>query len=133
MVFFGIIYTCGILVAFGARVDVATVVCLSVAGLFCVIGNFMGKIRPNWFIGVRTPWTLSSKMSWNKTHRLAGWLFLVMGISIAISGIWRIAWMFIVTLVVNIFCVVWMFVYSYLIYRQDPERISPAGVSPSSE
>jgi uncharacterized membrane protein len=32
----------------------------------------MGKIRPNWFVGVRTPWTLSSKLSWDKTHRLAG-------------------------------------------------------------
>lgn len=132
VVFMGIIYACGLLVAFGVKVDVATVVCLSSAGLLCVIGNFMGKIRPNWFIGVRTPWTLSSRMSWNKTHRLAGWLFLVMGLSIAISGIYRAAWMFVATLVIIISCVVWMILYSYLVYRRDPDRISPAGISPEN-
>ena len=48
--------------------------------LFIVLGNVLGKIRPNWFIGVRTPWTLSSKRSWVRTHRLAGWLFTLAGL-----------------------------------------------------
>ena len=54
--------------------------------LFIVIGNFMSKIRPNWFVGVRTPWTLSSKLSWDKTHRLAGWLFMLMGAVVRRGG-----------------------------------------------
>ena len=39
----------------------------------------MPKTRPNFFVGVRTPWTLSSDLSWQKTHRLAGWLFVLVG------------------------------------------------------
>jgi uncharacterized membrane protein len=101
--------------------------------MFLVIGNFMGKVRPNWFVGVRTPWTLSSKMSWNKTHRLARWLFVVMGLSIAAAGILQSTWMFILMLAVNGLCIAWMIVYSYLVYRRDPDRTSPADVSPGAE
>jgi uncharacterized membrane protein len=44
--------------------------------LFTVLGALMGKIRPNWFIGVRTPWTMTSKTSWVRTHRTAGYVFV---------------------------------------------------------
>ena len=47
----------------GYPIDMGLVVSFGVGGLLMVIGNFMGKIRPNWFVGVRTPWTLSSKKS----------------------------------------------------------------------
>ncbi|HDH27220.1 MAG TPA: DUF1648 domain-containing protein [Actinobacteria bacterium] len=40
----------------------------AVAVLFVILGGTMGKFRPNWFVGIRTPWTLSSKVSWVKTH-----------------------------------------------------------------
>ncbi|MCE9526418.1 MAG: DUF1648 domain-containing protein [Planctomycetales bacterium] len=52
---------------------------LMLAGLlimFAVIGNVMGKVRRNFFVGVRTPWTLASERVWNDTHRLAGRLFV---------------------------------------------------------
>ncbi len=47
--------------------------------LFVAIGNVLGKARPNWFMGVRTPWTLSSDYAWDKTHRLGGRLFVLSG------------------------------------------------------
>jgi uncharacterized membrane protein len=40
--------------------------------MFALIGNYFGKIRPNYFVGIRTPWTLHSEAVWNRTHRLAG-------------------------------------------------------------
>lgn len=45
--------------------------------LFVFLGNLFGKVRPNYFIGIRTPWTLESETSWRKTHWLAGklWVF----------------------------------------------------------
>jgi uncharacterized membrane protein len=49
--------------------------------LFVVIGLTLGKVRPNWFVGIRTPWTLSSKRSWTRSHRLGGWLFLCTGLA----------------------------------------------------
>jgi uncharacterized membrane protein len=122
-----------VMAALGRQVDVALVVSLGVAAMLLVIGNVMGKIRPNWFVGVRTPWTLSSKTSWNKTHRLAGWLFMVMGLTVAVTGVVRTTWMLGVMLGVLSLSVVGMFVYSYVVYRHDQERISPAGVTPADE
>jgi len=132
-VVFAAMYAVFLVAGLGGRVNVTAIISLLVAAMLLIIGNFMGKVRPNWFVGVRTPWTLSSKMSWNRTHRLAGWLFMVMGVLVAAAGILQTAWMFLLMVVVNGLCIIWMIVYSYLVYRRDPDRTSPAGVSPGAE
>jgi uncharacterized membrane protein len=48
--------------------------------LLALLGNLMGKVRRNFFIGVRTPWTLANERVWNATHRLAGKTFVVSGL-----------------------------------------------------
>ncbi|MDW7695306.1 SdpI family protein [Flammeovirgaceae bacterium SG7u.111] len=45
--------------------------------LLVFLGNYMGKIKPNYFIGVRTPWTLENKEVWKKTHRFTGLLWVL--------------------------------------------------------
>ena len=45
--------------------------------MFMIMGNFFGKLRPNYFIGIRTPWTLESETVWIKTHRLAGRIWVI--------------------------------------------------------
>jgi uncharacterized membrane protein len=127
------LYAVTVAAALGAGVDVGMVVSLGIGVLFLVLGNVMGKIRPNWFVGVRTPWTLSSRLSWNKTHRLAGWIFIALGPLLAASGIFRAPWFFVGTLAIAGVALAWLVVYSYLIYRTDPERITPAGTSPSRD
>lgn len=52
--------------------------------MFTLIANVLPRLRPNWWIGVRTPWTLSSEETWNRTHRLSGQLGIPMGILIMI-------------------------------------------------
>ncbi|GGY46765.1 SdpI family protein [Parvularcula lutaonensis] len=47
--------------------------------LLIVIGNFLGKSRPNWVIGVRNPWTLRNERAWRASNRVAGWLFVATG------------------------------------------------------
>jgi uncharacterized membrane protein len=128
-----VIYCAVVLATFGQTVNMNTIVLFAVGAMLIILGNFMGKIRPNWFIGVRTPWTLSSKLSWDKTHRLAGWLLILMGLFLAAAGAIQTSWMFILMVTMNVLCVAWMVVYSYLVYRQDPDRTSPAGVSPGKE
>ncbi len=93
--------------------------------LFAVIGNFLGKIRSNFLVGVRTPWTLSSELSWNKTHRLAGWLFVTGGLALMLGSVCiadtrplvglLVAWLA-VTLVILV-------VYSYRVWRADPQKL----------
>jgi uncharacterized membrane protein len=131
--FFSCIYVVGLLTALGYHVSMNTVIGLAMGVLFIVLGNVMGKIRPNWFVGVRTPWTLSSKLSWTKTHRLAGWLFIVMGLLAIAWAILQSAWMFIVMMGAFGVSGVSLFVYSYLVYRKDAFRTTPAGTSPGPD
>jgi uncharacterized membrane protein len=54
-----------------------------IAGLFlflAFLGNVMGKVRKNFYIGIRVPWTLASDRVWNDTHRLAAWLMVAVGV-----------------------------------------------------
>lgn len=70
-----------LLSAAGYAVPVPTVAMLCVGALFVVLGNYMGKLRRNFFIGIRTPWTLASEDVWERTHRLGGWLFVLAGLA----------------------------------------------------
>jgi len=75
------------------------------------------KSERNWFIGIRTPWTMSSDKIWHKTHILGGKLFKIAGI-IAIIGIFfgKIAFFFII--IPMILFAIYLVVYSYLEYRK---------------
>lgn len=60
--------------------DVSRIVPVAVSVLFIVLGNYMGRFRHNYFIGIRNPWTLANEQVWQKTHRLGGKLFVVVGL-----------------------------------------------------
>ena len=55
-----------------------------IGALFAMLGNYFPTIRPNYFIGIRTPWTLENEIVWKKTHRIGGRLWVVSGILIVI-------------------------------------------------
>jgi uncharacterized membrane protein len=67
----------------GYTVQVDRLLPVGVGLLFAFLGNYLTRVEPNWFIGVRTPWTLSSDAVWRRVHRTAGWLFVVAGLVIA--------------------------------------------------
>ena len=126
MVIFGsIIAVIALNAAIRPDINLSRVVFVLVGLLLIFIGNFMGKFRKNFFVGIRTPWTLASDEVWVKTHRLGGWCMVAAGLIMA--G---------VSFVVNdptwvIFVVVGLVlipvVYSYFAYRAlegfgpDPE------------
>ncbi|MDF9409948.1 MAG: Immunity protein SdpI [Pelotomaculum sp. PtaB.Bin013] len=73
----------------GYQMPVGRVVMTGVALLIIVMGNFMGQIRQNYFVGIKTPWTLANEVVWRKTHRLAARLWVVaglIGLVAALSG-----------------------------------------------
>jgi uncharacterized membrane protein len=101
-------------------------------GIACVfLGALLGKIRPNWFVGIRTPWTLSSKVSWVRTHRAGGWLFMLVGLATIIATVASPAAAFWVLLAGLMGGTVALVIYSYLLWRQDPDKIPPAGTLPA--
>ena len=93
------------------------------AVLIIIKGNYLPKTRSNWFLGIRTPWTLSSDITWEKTHRLAGRLFMLSGFvclvgAFALEGGWLIV-MFMSTLLPTVLISV---AYSYMIWRNAPDK-----------
>ena len=69
----------------GYAVKVDRFMPIGIGLLFIVLGNYLTRVEPNWFIGIRTPWTLSSDTVWRKTHRTGGWLMVVGGFVLAAS------------------------------------------------
>jgi len=114
-------------------VDVSRVVPIAVGALFVLVGTVLGKIRPNWFVGIRTPWTMSSKISWVRTHRLGGWLFMALGGLFAATGAFKLGSFGFVVIGAVIAVVVILFGYSYFVWKADPEKQPPAGTQPADE
>lgn len=86
LTFFLVIHAVTLLVALGYGISIEKIIPLIVGVLFIVIGNYLPKSKSNFFYGIKTPWTLSSEVSWRKTHRLGGKLFVVAGIVCILSS-----------------------------------------------
>jgi len=105
--------------------NMTMVVMLALSVLFIFMGNYMGKVRRTFWMGIRTPWTLASSVVWERTHRLGGWLFVAAGlIGIPCSFIpplqlWGI-------LVPIIAISIYLYLYSYICYqRVTPKQNEP--------
>jgi len=104
----------------GWKVNMTRALIPPFAALCYFLGHLMKKARPNWFIGIRTPWTLSSEIVWNATHQRAGLLYKVSS-GITLVGIFVrdpvIAFIFLTAplALVSFYAVL----YSYLEYRRE--------------
>jgi uncharacterized membrane protein len=108
----------------GIQVSIGLVLPPAFAALFYEIGVLIGQAKPNWFIGIRTPWTLSSPKVWEKTHALGGRLYRIAGLT-ALLGIFfpDVAVLFILVPALGVS--LYLVVYSYREYRK--EQASPRG------
>ncbi|HET6310966.1 MAG TPA: SdpI family protein [Candidatus Nitrosotalea sp.] len=106
-----------------ARSDVgARLVPAGVGLVLMVVGNYLGKVRSNFFFGIRTPWTLSSERSWNRTHRLGGRLLVLLGLVAVVTPIFP--WAGVVALVAGVpIVIVVLVVYSYVEWSRDSARL----------
>lgn len=88
--------------------------------LFIVIGNYFKTIKPNYFIGIRTPWTLENETVWKKTHKLGGKMWFIGGILIVIlSLILNKSLSFTIFMIITGVITIIPIAYSYLIYRNE--------------
>lgn len=109
--------------AFGKIVSVVRVIFGATGILFIVIGNFFGKVRSNYFFGIRTPWTLSSELSWNKTHRLGGWLFVVLGLTLLVATAIAPDSLGVPLLLGGVILITAItMIYSYRVWKTDPHK-----------
>jgi len=114
----------------GHRADVSVWAPLLVGALLVLVGNILGKLRPNWFVGVRTPWTLSSKRSWTRTHHAGGWVMIGLGVLLMAASLVRATWAIPAVAAIGGVAVAGLVAYSYFVWRGDPDKTPPAGTLP---
>jgi uncharacterized membrane protein len=91
----------------------------SISLLFIYLGYFMKKTKRNYFIGVKTPWTLSSDFIWDETNKLTGKIFLIYGV-ISFLFLFYKPYMFYYSLIVFTICLIsFIMVFSYILYKKD--------------
>jgi len=123
----------GMLGTEGDTVYSDTIVRLVIAAagaLFIVIGNYLPKTRSSFMFGIRTPWTLSSDIAWEKTHRLAGPLFMAAGAlgmagAFLFSGIWLALQLSALVISAALIAAI----YSYFAWRSADDRDSGTGLT----
>lgn len=108
-----------LLAAKGERVPMQHIVPVLMGLLLVIVGNCFGKLRKNFFAGIRTPWTLASDEVWTRTHRLGGWLFVTGGLASVAAGLLAppASVPFILIAVIGVLIIV-PYAGSYFIYRR---------------
>lgn len=105
-----------LLEALGYQTPINRLVFAATGLLLIIIGNFMGKVRKNFFLGIRTPWTLASDEVWSRTHRLGGRMLMLGGAVMILNAIIQLPIQVSVLAVVALALI--PVAYSYILYRR---------------
>ncbi|HII75581.1 MAG TPA: SdpI family protein [Methanolinea sp.] len=119
--FFAIIQVQILLWGIGIEISPNIVIPPLFGALFIYIGFLLDHAEPNWFVGIRTPWTMSSEKVWKKTHAMGGRLFKIAGI-VSIVGVFFGSFALWFCLVPVLLVAGYTVVYSYIQFQR--ERIS---------
>ncbi len=102
--------------ALGYKVSVESIMPVFMGILFFVLGFILPKCKQNYTIGIKLPWTLHDEENWDKTHKLAGKLWIYSGIIMVVSGLFNLTFLF---MAIIFALVIIPTVYSYLLYRKQ--------------
>jgi uncharacterized membrane protein len=101
----------------GAPLPVGKLIPGAISVLFIIIGNFLGKVRRNYFVGIKTPWTLQNETVWNRTHRLGGKCFAAAGVLGLLGLLLPVHWAFTLFFSVTVAAAIVPIIYSYLLSK----------------
>ncbi len=98
-------------------INVTNISMILLGVLFVIIGNILPKCRQNYTIGIKLPWTLDDVNNWNRTHRFSGYLYMICGVIIAISGLFNgTFWIYICVIAIM---VLFPTIYSFQYYLRN--------------
>ena len=117
--FFSGITSMMIFSALGYNIDTPRVIITGILILFALLGNYMVNVKPNWFIGIRTPWTMENEEVWRKTHRTGGrlWFFGSLSLLVLSFLIPITIFPYIMLSVIGVM-VIFPVVHSYVLYKK---------------
>lgn len=109
-----------LLVALGKEINIGCVVFCIIGAMLLLVGNYLPKCRQNRTMGIKLPWTLESEENWDRTHRLAGPLWMLSGVVTLAAAFFviRFSWLSWVLAVVLFPCILFPAVYSYVLHRK---------------
>ena len=85
--------------------------------LFIILGNYMGKLRQNYTVGIRVPWTIDNEEVWNRTHRLGGRCFVIGGLLLFFNAFFQ--YEILITFILSLIIVILLpIAYSYYLFKQ---------------
>ena len=103
------------LYAMDNSVNTTPIAMLLLGCVFIVVGNYMPKMKQSYTIGIKVPWALNSEENWNRTHRFAGYMYMLAGVVTIISGFIQQFWVVIVALVIASLVPM---AYSFILYKK---------------
>lgn len=106
-----------LLYAIDQNINLVRFLPLLIGLLIILIGNYLPKCKQNYTTGIKLPWTLSSEENWNRTHRLAGKLFIISGFVMTLSTFLDISSY--VSIAILIIAAAVPTIYSYVLYRKN--------------
>ena len=106
---------CSVTYLYGLGMDIKIeIICVLLLGVsFILFGNYLPKCQQNYSIGIKLPWTLEDEENWNKTHRLGGYLWTLLGLSIILGGFLNCSWVILPAIISG--CII-PTIYSYTRY-----------------
>lgn len=120
VLFFALLYFYTLWTALGGQANINHLMLPAFSFLFIVIGAFLPHIKKNYFVGIRTPWTLHSEEVWNETHKVAGKLFIAAGI-VSLSGFLFSEYSFHIFMTAVLGAALGSVFYSYFVFRRMGE------------
>ena len=118
------IYLLTIFWSLGARFDMGQYIAPAIGILFYYAGVLTEHAKMNWFIGVRTPWTLSSEAVWDKTNQRAGKLFKLAAVS-AVLGVFFKNYTFYFVIIPVLLLTIYVVIYSYIEHKKETTQPNP--------
>jgi len=123
-IFFTGLFIATLLPNFGYNINVAHIVIIMIGLMFTSLGFILPKLKRNFMFGIRTGWTLSSDEVWDKTHKLGGTLFVLLGIiTLLLLLFLKLEILFFVFIILTLVITLILVIYSYYIYKNIKKNL----------
>ena len=106
----------------GSRVPFVRLMPAVIGVAFVVIGNMLPRAKPNWWFGIRTPWTLSNDRVWERTHRVGGYVMTAIGVLAILSALIANPAVLFALVVLALVASLGVIAYSYFVWKQETAK-----------